>query len=153
MNSFFHRCVHQDSVREQAFLINDRRDIASIMKHRWLQKKWLKFNPTTHIPGIVFSRHSVSIDVTAAELLDESLDSEEMVQQLEKAHTIVFTDLSLLYRVSDTLGWYKTQDDYCYYVEVTSFQKKTFHILYARLTVTQLEFLIQQVCVKGVGEA
>ena len=65
----------------------------------------------------------------------------------------MFTDLSLLYRVSDTLGWYKTQDDYCYYVEVTSFQKKTFHILYARLTVTQLEFLIQQVCVKGVGEA
>ena len=104
--------MHQDSVWEQAFLINDRRDIASIMKHRWLQKKWLKFNPTTHIPGIVFSRHSVSIDVTAAELLDESLDSEEMVQQLEKAHTIVFTDLSLLYRVSDTLGWYKTQDDY-----------------------------------------
>ena len=122
------------------------------MKHRWLQKKWLKFNPTTHIPGIVFSRHSVGMDVTMADQMDESLDSEEMVQQLEKSHNILFTDLSLLYRISDTLGWYKTQDDYCYYVEVSSFQKKTFRILYARLTVTQLEFLIQQVEVRRALE-
>lgn len=140
--------VHRDQIWKQAFASNSKIEIESVLFHEWIQRKWTRLR-LANLSSVIADESGYNAfekeDEDANELV-VPLSCEELIAKLEKEHTLLFRDLSLLYRVNDDEGWYVDNDDFCYYIVVEDWQKQQFRIIYARLALTQLDLIVKQAC-------
>lgn len=74
--------------------------------------------------------------VVPMEIRSESIDT-----------NLSWSDLTLLYHVTDKEGWYMTSEQYCYYIVILDQEKMTFKIIYPHIQLKLLLLFMLRVIV------
>lgn len=119
VHSSLHRIVHMDCVWQRVL-----HQIESSQPYR-------------SVPWVAAMEQRLQQDST------EVLNNDSVVPMEIRSESIdtnlSWSDLTLLYHVTDKEGWYMTSEQYCYYIVILDQEKMTFKIIYPHI---QLQLLL-----------
>lgn len=103
-------------------------------KDSFLQLKWL---------DAIHKRLNNEIPSSLLENEVSILSSEALSQRINQDHLLQWTDLSLLYHVSNEEGWYMTPDLFCYYIVIG--EENQFSVVYPHIPLQVLMIYVLRV--------
>ena len=152
VNRLLHDCVYQDGVWKRVFFQEERDQLKPVLQNERLLNLYSIVNPEP--VGSSAMKEEVANEVAEKEEektpSNDNIPSEasEEMQYTEEMKAALFKDCTLLYKITEKQGWYKTSSNECYFIRFKDATKTSFDILFPKVSSSELDSLIRQVCLE-----